>query len=267
MLQPKRRLARTPRYPAAQERAYLSDLLAVVAALDAAARAEVRANGQALLDAGRSRADAERADGLADDLAAMLLRILLAVSARLLDAERLVRARAQQTADFTRRDWQRAVRDAYGIDLARAEPDLPDRLRAFEIENVALIRSVPEQYTARLRGEFTKAVLEGRSLRDMARAVREATGASRKRSELLARDQIGRLNGQLQRMRQEQIGVRSYVWRTVRDERVRASHRARDGKEYKWSDPGPKPGSEIRCRCSPAAVLPGLTAAETRGLG
>lgn len=260
-------MARTPRYPLAVERAYLADLLAVVAALHGAAMAEVRANGQALLDAGRARTDAERADGLADDLAAMLLRIALAIGGRLIDAERLIRVRAQATADFTGKDWRRSVREAYGVDITRSEPQLPDLLRGFERENIALIRSIPEQYTNRLRGEFTKAVLEGRSLRDMAEVVRATTGANRKRSELIARDQIGRLNGQLQRMRQEQLGVRSYLWKSVRDGRERPSHRARHNKEFRWSDPGPKPGSEIRCRCSPAAILPGLTAEEIRDLG
>ncbi|QJE73761.1 minor capsid protein [Aerophototrophica crusticola] len=43
----------------------------------------------------------------------------------------------------------------------------------------------------------------------------------------------------------------SYVWRTMRDERVRPSHAERDGKVFRWSDPpqGGHPGEASNCRC------------------
>jgi SPP1 gp7 family putative phage head morphogenesis protein len=251
------------------ERQYLADLLAVVRALDQAARAEVQTRGQELLDAYAVRRDAEhREDAWFDLLAMLLLRIALEVASQLLDAERLIPLRARQAADFNLRDWRAVVRRAYGVDIVRGnESWMLDTLRAFEAENLGLIRSIPERYVERLRGEFTRAVTEGRSLRDMTRMVQETTGTTRKRAELIARDQIGKLNGQLQERRQRDIGVRSFIWRTVGDERVRPTHRQRHGKEFSYEEPGPRPGAEIRCRCSAAPVLPGLTAEEVRGFG
>jgi SPP1 gp7 family putative phage head morphogenesis protein len=252
------------------ELAYSQDILRVVQALDAAARAAVKTRGPALLAAFRERGDAEEDDwqgSWIDLLNMLLLWIALEAASSLLNAERLIRTRAQAVADFGDRDWRAIVRRAYGVDVTRGTPGLQDVLRGFEQENLALVRSVPEQYTSRLRAAFTTAVLEGRGVRDMADDVRAATRAGRARGRFIARDQIGRLNGQLQRLRQRALGVESYVWITMLDERVRPTHLARHGNEYRWDAPGIRPGTEINCRCSAAAVLPGLTAEQIRGIG
>ncbi|SNR89185.1 MULTISPECIES: peptidoglycan-binding domain-containing protein [unclassified Azospirillum] len=39
-----------------------------------------------------------------------------------------------------------------------------------------------------------------------------------------------------------------YIWRTVRDDRVRPSHAAREGKLFRWKA-WPEPGEEEHCRC------------------
>jgi SPP1 gp7 family putative phage head morphogenesis protein len=52
--------------------------------------------------------------------------------------------------------------------------------------------------------------------------------------------------------------VEEYVWSTSRDERVRPSHSAKDGKRFKWNDPPSDtghPGNEIQCRCVAIPVL------------
>ncbi len=45
---------------------------------------------------------------------------------------------------------------------------------------------------------------------------------SNSRAKLLARDQVGKLNGRLTQRRQQDIGVEMYIWSTSRDERMRA---------------------------------------------
>ncbi len=88
------------------------------------------------------------------------------------------------------------------------------------------------------------------------------------RAELIAVDQVGKLYGQVNAKRQQDLGVTEFIWRTVGDERVRGnpgglypkatpSHWDRDSKTYRYDDPpkgksGEKelPGVPIRCRCS-----------------
>lgn len=268
MKPPAKVVGRPHRWPLAIELEYRRGLYALARAIDTAARSALNRNGQAMLDGAAERGDGMRQDAFADLLAQILLEILMAISGDILEAERMVRNVGLATSEFSKRDFRAIVRKAYGVDVVRGnETWLPDRMRAWELENLDLIRSIPQQTVTRLRSEFTSAVLEGRSLRDMTRIVQEATGSNRKRSELIARDQIGKLTSQLNERRQRDIGVRSFVWRTVRDERVRPSHRARDGKEFSYEEPGPRPGLEIRCRCSASAVLPGLTAEQVQSLG
>ncbi len=60
-----------------------------------------------------------------------------------------------------------------------------------------------------------------------------------------------------------------YIWRTVRDDRVRPSHAAREGKLFRWKA-WPEPGEEEHCRCwaelvDEAASRDGVTAVGAAG--
>ena len=262
----KRLVARAARWPLAIETAYRRDLYDLIKALDQEARAQIAANGQAMLDAAAVRQDAD-GQGWAAILEQMLVQIGLSVIFKIMDVDRLMSLRGRQADEFLKRDWRKAVRASYGIDVVRGnEAWLPDTMASWEAENRALIKSIPTNYTDRLRGEFVRGVTEGRSLRDLTAMVRETTGVGQKRAVLVARDQLGKLTSQLVERRQRDLGVKSFLWRTVGDERVRPLHRQRDGKEFRYDVPGPRPGLEIRCRCSAAAILPGLTADDIREL-
>lgn len=78
------------------------------------------------------------------------------------------------------------------------------------------------------------------------------------RYEFIARDQTAKLVAELDRLRQEQIGVEEYEWNTARDERVRSRHAQQHGKRFNRSEPPPDtghPGDEPNCRCLARAVL------------
>jgi len=80
---------------------------------------------------------------------------------------------------------------------------------------------------------------------------------SRRRAKLIARDQIGKLNGRINASRLTSIGIDKFIWRTSKDERVRPDHRKREGKIYEFSNPpnGEIPGTPINCRCFAEPVI------------
>ena len=89
---------------------------------------------------------------------------------------------------------------------------------------------------------------------------------TKRKAALLARDQVNRLNGQLDQHRQAQMGVTRYVWRTMEDDRVRPKHADQDGKVHSWDKP-PKVGAkgerfhptqDYNCRCYAEPVLEDL---------
>ena len=74
----------------------------------------------------------------------------------------------------------------------------------------------------------------------------------------IARDQVSKAMGQMNQIRQQQIGVTKFEWQTAGDERVRESHAAHDGLIFNWSDPPPNtgpPGADYQCRCVALAVF------------
>ncbi len=172
----------------------------------------------------------------------------------------LVQEFAQRTVAFNRRQFHEVLRSAYGVNVLVTDPPLRQALQVWEAENLRLIKSIPEQYVQQLQGRVVAAVQNGTSLRDMTKIVRETYDLPRNRAELIARDQIGKLNAEVTQARQQAIGVEEYLWRGLRDGRERQEHLAREGKKYRWDQPPPDghPGMPIRCRCSPEAVLPDL---------
>ena len=88
------------------------------------------------------------------------------------------------------------------------------------------------------------------------------------RAKLIARDQVSKLNGEIAQLRQRNIGIERYYWRTMTDERVRPEHQSMDGLMCRWDDPSvysadkgktwkPRTGDMVRlhpsedyqCRC------------------
>ena len=86
---------------------------------------------------------------------------------------------------------------------------------------------------------------------EIAGELEDSYGVSARRAALIARDQIGKLNGEIARERQTELGIRRYKWRSSSDERVRPEHADRDGQIFEWSDPPPDghPGQPVQCRC------------------
>lgn len=155
-----------------------------------------------------------------------------------------------------------AARKALGIDLAAVvrDEDLEDYLRAAVDRNVSLITNFGDDLLKRIEQTVYDNSIAGNTVATLRSKLKEQFGISDRRAQLIARDQVGKFTGDLNRIRQTQAGVTSYTWLTSHDERVRERHRKIDGKEYKWGEPtgaedGLPPGQPIRCRCVARGVV------------
>ena len=55
------------------------------------------------------------------------------------------------------------------------------------------------------------------------------------------------------------MGIEEYRWRTSKDERVRATHAANEGKVFRWDTPPAEtghPGNDVQCRCDARPIIP-----------
>lgn len=270
-----RRKPRPMRYPLSAEVEYRKALRALVASLKATLLAELDTQGPGMLAAaevyrGDDDGPMPGATGWAAILKAMLERVAGGIIGSIREAEAAMLRVGERVNGVTRDEWRRLVRESYGVDILRNEPWLPGLLSGWEQTNLGLIRSIPSTVVDQLRTEMSAGMATGTSLRNLRALVQERTGVSASRAELIARDQVAKLTGQLDQNRQQDIGVTSYIWRSAGDERVRATHRANNGKTFQWAKPPAgtgHPKHDVRCRCYADPILPGMTEAEVQLLG
>lgn len=165
---------------------------------------------------------------------------------------------AMTTSAWNRTQFRRVVKSVIGVDIVTHEPWLADVLATTVVSNVSLIRNVGEQAAADVESLVTTALRQGIGQGDLADQIMERFAVSERRANLIARDQVSKLNADLTQTRQKDIGVKRYVWRTAGDERVRESHAAQEGKTFDWSKPPAgtgHPGHDINCRCYAEADL------------
>ena len=241
-------------YPSAIEREYVKFLLSVAEKItDEVAKKlpEIQPHFERHL----------KQDGLSDILSQWLEELLETV----LDfvSNDRIKATVQRLLNevqrFNKNQFHKVLKSAYGVNIFVTEPFLMDELALFELENLRLIKSLPTQYVEQLRGKFTEAVRKGRRWEDVAKEMqRDLPEKLHNRARLIARDQIGKLNGQLTKLRQQNIGVTHYIWRGMLDERERQLHVDREGERFAWDNPPEDghPGEAILCRCYAEAVFP-----------
>uniref|UniRef100_A0A6H1ZNS5 Putative capsid morphogenesis protein n=1 Tax=viral metagenome TaxID=1070528 RepID=A0A6H1ZNS5_9ZZZZ len=159
------------------------------------------------------------------------------------------------------------IKAVLGLDPLLREPFLATQMVLFRETNVALIKTIAQQHFSEIEGIVGRGLAAGTRPETMAKDIEARYEVSRSRARLIARDQVAKLHGQLDRLRQQEAGITRYVWRTSKDERVRSTHAERDGQTYEWADPpgnmddpadGGHPGTPIQCRCTAEPVLSDL---------
>lgn len=185
-------------------------------------------------------------------LANQLQRIATDTVSRILDLE------AQRHTE----SFMATAKRALGINLSSVvrDEDLADYLQAAVARNASLIQSLSDDIVKRIEQTFYTNSIAGNSVTTLRKELQKQFGITDRRAKLIARDQTGKFNSDLNKIRQQQAGVTSYVWMTSHDERVRALHRQLDGKTYKWgettgAEDGLPPGQPINCRCVARGIV------------
>lgn len=166
--------------------------------------------------------------------------------------EAMAKTFGRRVSDANRDQVRRQARAGLGVDIATLDTKVPSMIEHFVGENVALIRSLSSRTFDKVEGVVTRGVTSGARWEDVADDIEDEFDVSTRHARLIARDQVGKLNGQLTAARHQELGVEKFVWRTAGDDRVRDEHEERDGEEYEYDDPpdGEIPGEPILCRCT-----------------
>jgi SPP1 gp7 family putative phage head morphogenesis protein len=135
--------------------------------------------------------------------------------------------------------------------------------RALE-DQIKLIKSIPEQAAKRVQEIAVGNLYGGERYGDMIKIIMDQGEVSRNKATLIARTETARVSSLLTEVRAKHVGSEGYIWRTVRDRRVRKSHKDMEGKFIRWDDPpvvdqGVPPyhaGQFPNCRCFAQPIMP-----------
>ena len=190
-----------------------------------------------------------------EQLSALSVRLSIATEAMVL---RILGLEAKRHTD----GFKATAKRVFGVDLTAVvrEEDLAYYLESAAARNAGLIKGLAADTVKRIQNTVTTAVINGTPAKVLRKKLTEDFGFSDRRAKLIARDQIAKLNSDLNRERHLQAGVTTYTWRTAHDERVRPLHRSLDGEVYQYGKPtgaeqGLPPGQPVNCRCVAVGVV------------
>jgi SPP1 gp7 family putative phage head morphogenesis protein len=122
-------------------------------------------------------------------------------------------------------------------------------------DNVDLITAITDAQANELEKAVIKSVKGGSSPETIIKEVEKISDNGRNYAEFVARDQLGKIHGQMNEDMQTRAGFPGYIWRITNDTRVREDHRAQKGKFFLWGHPpllengNLNPGEDFQCRC------------------
>ena len=133
--------------------------------------------------------------------------------------------------DLNQKDWDKFVKEATGVNLNLFDPSAGELVQEWADLNSEFLSSLPTEYVNTINQIVAQGVSDGESKSIIAEKINEAgkgfrgvlTRDAQRRSERIARDQVGKLNSALSRSRMKQAKVDIYKWSTSADERVRGT--------------------------------------------
>lgn len=147
---------------------------------------------------------------------------------------------------------------ATNVDLTTQLGGANETIEDLLARNTALVRDVSDQARGRIADIVFRGLQQRTPIRDVAKEINDALGLGRARSLRIASDQTVKLSAALDKLRQEQLGFDSFVWRHSGKVHYRPEHLARDGKVFRWDSDVAKedpPGYAPFCGCKAIAHM------------
>jgi len=192
-------------------------------------------------------------------------------------AEMLARLVVKKALFWSDDRLAKEVHRSLGVDIRSVLGEhgpVADRMREYTAWNVDLISTLPDRMLEDLGDKLSDAWASGQRAKAVEAIIDDCVDAAgdgcEANAQLIARDQLAKMNAAFNQTRQTEVGITKYQWRTSDDERVRDRHADMEtGGEngdgvYSWDEPGPltgvfgnpcHPGEDIQCRCSAIPIF------------
>lgn len=187
---------------------------------------------------------------------------------------------AEEAKEFGDKEFQKTIEKGIHVNPPVSSSWWGSMRDSWAEDNYTLITSNAKKYVSQINTLTEQAIVNGLSPAKLKAEIKKATeGLSDKHCKLLARDQMGKLNGQITQAQMQELGLDMYVWSTAYDDRVRDSHALMEGLLCRWDDASVcsydngktwverpsgavdlHPGQDIQCRCVALSFYPELEA-------
>lgn len=130
-------------------------------------------------------------------------------------------------------------------------------------EQVGLIKSLPRQAAQEVHALVLNNMPTGKRFTELVGPIMQLGARTEARARRIARTETSRAAATFTEARAMAVGSDGYVWRTVGDADVRASHQEMEGRYVRWGQPPTldnmkgHAGCLPNCRCWADVVLPG----------
>lgn len=136
-----------------------------------------------------------------------------------------------------------------GLGTSHLKEFAPD-LENFIKYNTSLITSITSEMQEKVQDIVARSLVDDGM--DVPKEIRKVLKSSTTRARLIARDQASSIHGEINQLRMQSLKQDRYEWSTSADDRVRKTHKAKDGLVFEWSNPPADTGhptKDILCRC------------------
>lgn len=193
-------------------------------------------------------------------------------------SKKLVGPMQAQVTKFNETQFTKQFKRISGVDPLRYEPGLNELLEVSGKQNVNKIVTQSSVYFDKIQEQTDLALRKGTSVKELAGDIQVLTDSTQSQANLIAIDQVQKLNANQEELRQKNNGIKRYIWRTRRNARVRSKsnssgtsdHAGLEGAVIDWNFPpvtvlqgkraGERnhPGNDINCKCWGDPVLEDL---------
>ena len=263
-------------YPIFEEVRYRKLLLALVNEIKSYVIKLIPGNKQFLFSFNAAR----RQDGIVEDLEHILDSLKFYASYKVAQVIKALTAQASRVNVFNNRAVANSLRLPAPTTTLTQPKIITNELSMWVAENSRLIKTIPERLLDRVEAVVYDAIRSGESPASLSNNLQKVFNITKNRANIIARDQIAKLQGNLTRARNLALGITQYQWLTSRDERVRHSHEVLESKICSWNNEDiykkseqdrswkkrtsiagvtKHPGQDILCRFTSLAIIGGLT--------
>ncbi len=168
---------------------------------------------------------------------------------------------AHLTRKLTIKEWKKVCKATLGVNIMDdyyLGEFYKQMINVWVDDNIGLIASIPQDSLNEMKQIVQDGFATGATIKEITKNIEYRYGVSKRKARLLAVDQLAKLYADMSERQQRDAGCTEYIWSTSRDQRVRDSHKALEGKKFDWNNPpivdakrGRRchPGKDYACRC------------------